>query len=435
MRRLLVPAIATKTPSQNHGQAAPFALLRARNLVMGLATAMGLVLSLGIVHTVWAQDAGNLEGQVVNGTVGAEEIGAGLPATLHIYLGDAELETLETVTDADGRFRFEGLDTDPSLEYWPEVVYLEVPYSSAEPLQFENDQTTLPATLGVYETTEDDSAIRLSSVHMIAESFGEVLRLSEIHLYGNTGDRTYVGNESDAGQPTTVFIPLPEGAVGVAFGGGISDERFVEVEGGLLDTEPIVPGAEASLVFFSYHLIAGDDPIPLERRFSYPVTILNVLVAQPGLTLESEQLQSRGQELFQGRQYELHTAQNLEPGTPLRLALVPVGGGAGSTGVEGMPPAAGQGAASASATGTQGLLLWLGFGLAVVAVFGALVYSLATRRPAPVPEGAPELASNPRARQLLAELAELDEAFEAEEIGEAAYELQRVAIREELKAL
>ena len=47
--------------------------------------------------------------------------------------------------------------------------------------------------------------------------FGEMLRVSEIHLYGNVGDQTYIGLPGEDGPPGTVNIPLPENAVGIAF--------------------------------------------------------------------------------------------------------------------------------------------------------------------------------------------------------------------------
>jgi len=69
-----------------------------------------------------AQGEGVVEGLVLNGTPGGPEVGAGLPVTLRAFLGDAEMDALETTTAGDGSFRFEGLDTDPTLQYWPPRV-------------------------------------------------------------------------------------------------------------------------------------------------------------------------------------------------------------------------------------------------------------------------------------------------------------------------
>jgi hypothetical protein len=396
---------------------------------------LALLLSLTLAATAWAQGAGSLEGQLVNGTAGGAEVGAGIPVVLHVYQGETEIETQETTTGADGSFRFDGLDTGPDLEYWPEVLYQGAFSTSAEPYQFDGEQTVLSTMLTVYETTDDDSGIRLDSVHVIAESFGEVLRISEIHLFGNGGDRTYIGADGDGDQGTTVFIPLPENAVGLSFGEGVEEDLFIEVEGGLMGTEPVPPGTETALAFFSYHLMVTGESVPFERRFVYPVTNLNFLVAQPGLTLNSEQLQSRGLELFQGRQYEFYATQNLGPDTPLAIELVPLADASGDTGTAGTLSSGGERMTGATPRGNQPLILWIGVGLTALAVVGAVVYSMVSRRPAAAAAGAVDLASNPKAQGQLAELADLEEAFEAGQVDESAYERRRAEIYEEIRSL
>jgi hypothetical protein len=397
---------------------------------------------LGLLLLTWAplaaparaEGAGILDGQMVNGTAGGQDPGSGLTVLLYVYRGDLEEDTLETTTDAGGRFRFDGLDTDVGLQYWPEAVYGGVPFSGAEPLRFGDETATLNTTITVYETTDDDGAIRLDSVHIIAESFGEVLRISEIHLLGNAGDRAYIGSAGDAGQGATIFIPLPEQAVGVAFGEGEAADRFIEVEGGLASTEPVAPGPESSLIFFSYHLMVTGETVPLERRFSYPVTNLNMLVAHPGLRLNSEQLQSMGIELFQGRQYEFHVTQDLAADAPLLMEFVPVEA-VGGAGTSDMPPSSGQAVAGAATRGSQRLLLWIGIGLAALAVLAAMLYSQVTRPAVRAPVSGPNLSKDPAARRLVAELASLEESFEAGDLDDATYERQRSGLLEELRSL
>jgi hypothetical protein len=353
--------------------------------------------------------------------------------TLHVFRGELEEETLETSTDETGQFRFEGLDTDATLEYWPEAVHLGVSYSPAEPLAFSSEDSALSATITVYETTEDDSSLVLSSVHMIAESFGEVLRISEIHLYGNSGDRTFIGGAESAPAGTTVFVPLPSQAVGIAYGEGVAPDRYVEVDGGVMDKEPVVPGAESSLTFLSYHLMVSGSAVPLERTFAYPVSSLNMLVAQPGLTLRSEQLVSMGTESFQDRQYELFVAQPLDAGEPLLADLVP-SELAGDPAVGGMPSASPVGGAGSSTRGNQGVLLWLGAALAFLAVLGAAIVPQVTRKPVK-PRRQLRLASDPTTRPLIVELADLQEAFDKGELDQVRYEQERARIYEELRSV
>lgn len=331
---------------------------------------IGLLLFLVLAMAARAQETGILEGQVINGTADGPGVGAGLTVMLHTLRGAEEVDSRTTTTDAGGTFRFTGLDTDPALQYRLEVVYLGVSYSGAELYRFNTGQTALQARLTVFETTEDDQAIYLNSAHLILESFGQMLRVSEIQLLGNRGDRTYVGKVQGSGRRVTVSIPLPEGAIGLGFPEDTPPDRYLAVEGGLLDTEPVRPGDGSSLVFFSYHLAANDSVIPVEHRFDYPVAQLDVLVAQPGPELHSDRLQSRGIQLFEGRRYSLYTATNLDPVTPLRMELR----------VESDANSSEEAAVGAVSRGSQGLLRWLGLILTGLAVIGAAAYPAAVQR-------------------------------------------------------
>jgi hypothetical protein len=387
-----------------------------------LAALLAAILAILVLATIaQAQDAatssgsGVIEGRVVNGTAGGPEVGAGITVTLHTLEGETEGPSLQTVTDAAGTFRFEGLDTNPDIEYWPDATYLGVLYNDDTPYQFTAGQTTLAAVLTVYETTEDDSAITLDSAHFIMESFGQVLRISEIHLYGNSGDRTYVGHTDGKGQRTTLFIPLPANAVGVAFDQDTPTDRFIEVDGGMLDTEPVPPGQETALAYFSYHLVVTGSSMPLERSFAYPVTMLNILAAQPGLAVRSDQLQDMGPQAFQNVTYDMLALQGLALNTPLVMELLPSADTSGSTSMPSAPGASDMAAANTVVPGsTQGLLRWFGFALALIAVAGVLVYASAARRPAAARAVAPNLATNAASRRLLAELVDLEDAYAAD---------------------
>ncbi len=401
------------------------------NRIVRLSLAI-VVLALGLVTPlmVYAQGSGVLEGTVVNGTAGGPAIGAGVAVKLYVLQGSTEVQTLETTTDGQGSFRFEGLDTDPALEYWPEVVYLDVPTSSGEPYQFGEGEAQIDAALTVYETTTDDADIRIGSVHVVAESFGEVLRLSEIYFFGNTGDRAYVGSPGEDGRPRTVFVPLPTGAMGVAFNDDVSAERFVQDDDGLWDSEPVPPGAETSLIFFSYHLVVAGDTVPLEHQFAYPVDSLNVMLVQPGLKLRSDALESLGPEMLGDREYELYGARDLSPDAPLALEFVPT---AGTEAMPASPAAAGETVPGISASGNQAALRQIGFVLAFLAVGAVLAYAFLSKGRAP--RRAPEPASEAPARRLLVELADLEDAFEAGQVTEADYARQRAQIYESLQAL
>jgi hypothetical protein len=380
-----------------------------------------------------AQAGGSIGGQVVNGTAGGATIGPGIVVKAHVMRADVEVETLETWTEESGRFRFEGLDPDGSLEYWLEAAYLGVTYPGAAPYQFADAQEEIEATVTVYETTGDDSVIRLGAVHLIAESFGQVLRISEIHFFSNSGDRTYVGQASGTAPSGTVFIPLPENGVGLAFGQDGSPDRFLEVEGGLLDREPVLPGEQTSLVLFSYHLIVNDAILPLERRFAYPISDFSILAAQPGLEVRSSQLESGGIQEFQGRRYAFYVAQGLPANEPLTLQLLPLEIEAGQ-GLSGGTDTGSQ-ITAAAPPGNQRLLRGLGLALAAMLVAAAAIYPIVTAQQDSGKTRRPDLMSSAQVRALVSDLAALEDAFGAGDIDEASYKQQRAAKHRALRAL
>jgi hypothetical protein len=81
------------------------------------------------------------------------------------------------------------------------------------------------------------------------------------------------------------------------------------------------------------------------------------------------------------------------------------------------------------------VLLWIGLALVGLALVGLVMYMMVSWRSAPAPTSVADLASNPRARRLLADLADLEEAHEAGQIEGATYERQRAEMYEKLKSL
>ena len=202
-----------------------------------------------------------------------------------------------------------------------------VTYEAGQGLSFQEGVTELQASLVVYEATEEDGSLRIESAHIVVKSFEQVLRVSEVLVLGNTSDRTFIGQVRDeaGGQAATVFIPLPANAVGLALPEGEPVNRFAEVEGGLWDTQPVRPGANASVLRFSYHLPVEGAAVPLERRFPFPVSSITILAVQPGLTVRGDQLTVGETVTFQDTEYQAYTAGSLGtevPFKPRRLPLV-----------------------------------------------------------------------------------------------------------------
>ncbi len=141
-----------------------------------------------------------------------------------------------------------------------------------------------------------------------------------------------------------------------------------------------------------------------------------------------------GAETFQGQQYEYYVGQGVGLDAPLIVEFVLSPDVSGGQGTAGMPAGSDPAALGASTRGNQELLRWLGMGLAALVVVGAVAYALATKSSARVPASIPNLAADPKTRPLVAELADLEDAFEAGQVEAAAYERRRAEIHSKLKS-
>jgi hypothetical protein len=395
-------------------------LIRIPSVILLLA--LTFVLSASFVL---AQSTGVIEAQIVNGTEGGGST-ENLTVTLRAFQGmTSELDSRTATADAEGQVRFESLDTSPDIVYALETTYAGVDYAS-QPLSFEEGgETTLIASLAVYETTEnpDQAAIQIERMHMFVDFLDGEISVGELYIFANGGDRTFIGVEEPAlGQRITLRFVLPEGAETLRFQTSGEGDRFLITADGFADTEVVRPGT-AQQVLYAYTLSYGQaDTFDFERLLPYPTANLNVLIPRVGVDVTSDQV-------------ELNEIRTLEGQTYLNLNGK--GFGAGdlvSVRFDGLQDIVQQPATpSAAQKGFD--VKWIALGLAALALAGGLIYpSLrATRKPAPVAQ--PAEATDVRLSRLLEAIANLDDAFEAGGMDEANYRKQRQALKSEALTL
>lgn len=401
-----------------------------------------ILIALLVVLPFWAveaQGAGILEGQVENGTPGGPDVGAGIPVTLSAFRDDLQVDEWETVTGAEGSFRFEGLDPDEELEYWLAATYLDVVFTTPDAYQFQAGEMTIQASATVYETTtDDDSGIGINLAVFRIQSMDSLLRVQESYYFGNSGDRAYIGRTGQlaGGQRATVRIPLPEDLFGLDLGLADGAAQAFEVEGAAVGAEPVPPGEGTSYLSISYHLpVPASGLVALERTLAYPIEAVWVLAAQPGLQLQSDLLLSQGvTELEDGQPVEFFVGENLAAGSSIVMELETDATGASSA-MPGTSTAGAQGESAAAGRGHQKLLGWAGIGLVALMLIAAVVYPAASRPLAAVPARRPDLRREPRARRLVAELADLEDACEAGDLDQASYERRRSDIHRAIRSL
>jgi hypothetical protein len=267
--------------------------------------------------TALAKGEGVIRGRVANRTAGGGSA-EGREVILRVFQGPSENEPLATRTDAQGQFQFEGLETGSDWAYLVRVEYEGVLYSSGV-LAFQAGQDELVTEIEVYETTTDGSDIRVERAHLLIALSHVGLQVTELYVFDNPTDRTYVGVEEIGGRWWTSRFALPQGSFDLTLDDGSLGGRFLSTESGFVDTEPQWPGG--TQVLFSYALDCPSGTCDLTRELAHPIADLNVLIVDRGATVDSEQLVLQGKMDAEGRSYLNYTASDLLPGRYLDLRV------------------------------------------------------------------------------------------------------------------
>jgi hypothetical protein len=355
-------------------------------------------------------------GGVTNGTAGGA-VPPDLPVTLHVFSVVEEMGVYTTTTSANGReagsavgaFRFDQVAVVEQATLIARVVYEDVVYFS-DLAAFEPglQELSLP-TVTVYETTENPAGVQITQLHIFTGATGDRLQMSEFHLVGNAGDRTYVGvRDPETDGRVTLTFTLPEGAEALSFDGPGVGERFLAREGGFADTRPVLPGSATGEIFFSYEL-PYHGGMRVERTFGLPVGSVVLVTPGEGIVLEGSGLKPTGTVDTQMGPALAYTAGPLAAGESWVFAVV------------GTVPSAGERVPTRNVTGEVSI------GLLALGVAGVIIYLL-WRSPA---AGEPSL----EARPLVLQIAALDVDFESGMVEERAYRQERGALKRQLRAM
>ncbi len=364
-----------------------------------------------------------VQGEVSNGTEGGS-VPDGLPVVLHVFTGMEEKGVYTTTVSADGTYSFSGLALTGDDFVMVSAVYQGVEYSSeiAPAIPAAPGQEAISLPLVIYETSSDPSPLEISQVHLFINGAGERVQVGEYQMVSNRGDRTYIGAvDAATGERLTVRVVLPEGAENLNFDGPGLGERFVEVEGGFADTEPVLPGSVTSEILFGYELPYRSG-MRVERVFDLPVASVVFLVTEGQFGLEGEGIVP-GERIDTRMGPALsYTAGPLDAGEQLIFTLTDSPGPAPNPAPlmespHGAAPPAGR---------NRGLET--GIGLASLAAAVLVVYWLLYRAPSPGP--LPEYA-----RPLVEEIAALDADFEGGRVAEQVYRKERDALKRRLRDL
>ncbi|MEZ4670203.1 MAG: carboxypeptidase-like regulatory domain-containing protein [Anaerolineae bacterium] len=272
-----------------------------------------LFLAIANLSAVQAQDTtaapagvnlpvGVVSGMLINGTA-ASTVPVGLTVSLFVRdTSGAVVQKTDTVVQADGSYRFEGVPIAAEYEYVSAVQYRDQVFSSPF---LNGDTTTLALNLPIqiFELTEDPSVLKISGTSIQVSVVGQTLELQQVFRFSNSSDRLYTTTTAtEDGRYPSVLVTLPPGAQVVSFDNParyiVSQRDFT-----VLDTAPVPPGDE-HLILLVYVLPYDGSPSLIEQTINYPFDgRAKLLISNDGLQVKSDQLQALGDEKVGDQEY------------------------------------------------------------------------------------------------------------------------------------
>jgi mono/diheme cytochrome c family protein len=390
------------------GQVAPEAVTGAETETQATPVAKGAV------------GAGKVTGSITNAS------GVGLPdgliVVLHGYDDMNEVYTQTVGVNPDGSYVFENVEMPLGRAFITSLEYNRVTYGS-DVSQVQENMAVIDLPIRVYESTTDTAILSVDRLHIFLEYIQpETLRVVEIYIVSNLGDRTVVATQE--GGPVLQF-ELPPGATNLQFESGVLGGRFIQTPAGFGDTTVIRPGASQHQVVFAFDM-------PYQRRLDFvqalplPVNAVVLLIQEDGLKVKGDQLLDGGVRDMQGTPFRIYSSDRLGAGTKLSLSI------------SGQP--AGQTASFFTSDHTN-LIIGLGaFGLALITA-GLWIFrrsrlnaaaALVEQEQAGPTESAEDLGVED-ADTLIDAIITLDDQYQAGELPEEAYRSRRAELKRRLK--
>lgn len=395
--------------------------------------------------TVAPIEAATITGTVVNETTG-ERLGADVPVELNAFTASFEPSlTMTSTLDEDGRFSFNLTMVPADQVYVATVAYNGISFGS-DFGEIDPDSPALELPVVVYEQTSDPAGVRVGQLHVILEFTAEQVQVSELYQFSHDAPTVFVGEAGDATQGT-VQLTLPDGASTPSFSRTFgSMDSFFPAENviptggdnGWADTVPLRPG-QGTLSLLVRYTLPYESGTEIAHPVQYDVDNVNLVLTAAGVSLadaEDSKWTSQGEQAMGGGSFLNYTRGSVPAGEIVSFSL------------EGEPrPPANEGTGAAVAPNESTELL-IGGGVLLLAIaVGVYLVRLWQGQATPEPVAAgtgpervaparpPAEESADRREELLHAIAQLDDAYEAGEVGEEEYERRRQALKEALLAI
>ncbi|MBI3743760.1 MAG: hypothetical protein HY261_05660 [Chloroflexi bacterium] len=299
--------------------------MRRLSIVLVVTGMLALVLPTGAIAQAAPPQAtpsnsnGVIQGRIMNGTAGTSPIGS-VPLSLLKFRRMTQETDIQGQSNADGTFRFEGLEFGTDLRYFVQAGYQDVAYRSEV---FDPNKPPKDFTIKVYEATSDEGVIRIKRASVAipqvegTQGFYSVL---EIVTFNNTSDRTFVGTlYTDQQKGGTLRFPLPSNPLDLSLGHGFGAEGVRTGQGGMISLTPMLPGELET--DYTYSLPYSESSATLLKVWFYPVDEVVELIPQSVARPFSPDLSTTDNVNVNGKPHYLLTGGPLRPGQPVNLQL------------------------------------------------------------------------------------------------------------------
>ncbi len=248
----------------------------------------------------------------------------GIPVVLFVLENFEPTDTFTGTVGIRGVFSFDNISLVEGLTYIATLDYQDVAYGSAF-VQYDGVGEDIQLDIEVYEATVDPEVIGIGRLHIIVDFDGGNLRVSELYIFDNLGDRVFVGPSGRPGGGT-VELPLPGGAMNPTVERSMGDSLIPATnsvlpgEGVFRDTLAVRPGAGSQQLMLSY-VIPYDGEATVEHRLLYPAGSVSLFLPDVGLTVESDVLRPSGQRAMQGMAFVQWDAADLAAESTIGFTL------------------------------------------------------------------------------------------------------------------
>lgn len=263
---------------------------------------------------------GVIRGQIVNQSAGGS-VPPSLPVTLVYFDESLEQTSVGATADANGNYQFDQVPMSAVMRYIAAVNYRERTFVS-EVFTGTPESGILDIPIVIYELTEDPGVIAID--HMVAQvnAIGDNLEITQVFTLRNNSDRAYSTSQTTPdGRAISAVISLPPGSVIWGFPDNANRYAAIQDQFAVADTLPVLPGEEHAVGVV--YIIPYEASAIIEQPLNYAFDgAARVLVRPDSIGLQSEQLESTGEETIGENQWQVYEGNlSLEAGDALRYEL------------------------------------------------------------------------------------------------------------------